>query len=134
MNIPRYLIASLVGFVFIFAYEFVVHGILLVPTYDTTPDLWRPEEAMATFFPFMLLTQIVRSFALCFLYTRHHEGKGIAEGLRFGVIVGFLFGVMQASSYAWMPISAALAGYWFISAFFEAIALGVIFSLIYKKA
>lgn len=131
-NCKRFGIAALVGFIFVFGFDFVVHGILLLPTYDLTPDLWRPMEEYESMVPFMTAMQVLTTVALCYIYTRNHEGTGISEGIRFGIMFGIFLGLMQASSYAWLPISAALAGYWFVAALVKTIGLGVIFSLLYK--
>ncbi len=41
INIPRFLAAAAAGFVFIFGFEFLVHGKLLNDLYDQTGHLWR---------------------------------------------------------------------------------------------
>lgn len=133
MNKKRFAICSLVGFAFVFAYEFVVHGILLVPTYELTPELWRPMEEYQSYMPFATGMQLLTTAVLCYIYTRHHEGKGVGEGVRFGVMVGLLLGLMQFSSFAWMPISMTLAAAWLVVAIVKTVGLGVIFSLIYKE-
>lgn len=133
MNCKCFAICIIVGFAFVFGYEYVVHHILLGPTYETTPQLWRPMETMEQFMPIMLGVQILTVSILCYLYTLGHEGKGIGEGIRFGLVVGLLLGVMQGSAYVWMPISQMLALSWFAAVLVKTIGLGIIFSLIYKK-
>lgn len=133
MNIKRFFISVLIGFAFVFGYEFLIHGILLVPSYELTPQLWRPTEEFENFMPFATAMQFLITATLCFIYTRHHEGKGIGEGFRFGVMFGTLLGLGCMAAYAWMPISFTLAVSWFFACFFKIIGLGVIFSLAYKK-
>ena len=133
VNIPRFLATTLAGFVFIFGYDFALHGNLLMGIYEQTSDLWRDPEEMKTFFPYMLSTQFFTALLAAFIFTRNYEGKGIGEGLRFGIMLGLLFGVMMSASYAWMPIPTALAGAWFAGGLGMGIGLGVIFSLIYRK-
>jgi len=44
------------------------------------------------------------------------EGKGLAEGARYGVIIGLFFGISQAyDSYVIYPIPYSLALKWFLS-------------------
>ena len=133
MNIKRFSLCSFVGFIFIFIYEYLIHGVLLVPTYELTPQLWRPMESMQEFMPIMTAVQLLTAAILCFIYTRHHEGKGISEGLRFGAMLGLLIGMLSFSSYAYMPISITLGLSWFGACFVKTIGLGVIFSLLYKN-
>lgn len=133
LNVKRFALTTLAGFIFIFAFEFVVHGILLADTYEQTTHLWRPMEDMASYMPFMHAMQLAFVTILAFIYTRHHEGKGLSEGIRFGSYLGLLLGVVMISMYAWMPISFTLAAMWFAATLIEIIALGIIFSLIYKN-
>ena len=133
LNKIRYAGCVVVGYIFTFLYEMFFHGKVLVPTYEETPQLWRPHESMEEFFPLMAVFGITFVIVLAYLFTRNYEGKGIGEGLRFGTYTGFLFGIWAASFYCWMPISAELAGAWFGVTFLELLGLGVIFSLIYRK-
>ncbi|MCI5060309.1 MAG: hypothetical protein MRY79_04470 [Alphaproteobacteria bacterium] len=134
MNKQRFALSVIAGFVFIFAYEFLVHGILLLPTYETTPHLWRAPEEMGDYSIFMFAMQFLMSAVLCFIFTRNFEDKGIGEGARFGAMMGLLLGLAMFASYAWMPISIGLALGWLVTTFVEIVILGVIFSLLYKKA
>ena len=133
MNIKRYALSTIVGFVFTLMFDYVVHGVLLVPTYEQTPQLWRPLEEMNNYIPFMNAMGLFVTATLAFIYTRHHEGKGITEDVRFGVMFGLLLGLLQLNAYAWMPISLSLGLSWFAAEFVKTVVLGVIFSLLYKK-
>jgi len=133
MNLKRFSLCCLTGFIFVFIYEYIIHGVALVAIYDQTPQLWRSPETMVDYMPFMIVMQFLTTALLCFIYTRHHEEKGIGEGVRFGAMIGLLLGILQASSFAWMPISLTLAGLWLVTTFVEAIGLSILFSLIYKK-
>ena len=133
MNKKRFAISTLVGFALLFILDFIIHGILLTPLYEQTADLWRPMEEYESFMPFATAMQFIMVAVLCFIYTRHHEGKGLSEGVRFGVMFGFLIGIMQFSTYAWMPIPITLASAWFVTGFVEIILIGISFSLLYKK-
>lgn len=133
MNIKRFVMATIAGFAFVFLYEFLVHGHLLAPIYEETIDLWRSKESMEEFMPWMTGTQFLFVAILSFIYTRHHESKGLEEGVRFGVMFGLLFAVMAFAPYAWLPISMTLAVAWAATTFVEVLLLGIILSAIYKK-
>ena len=133
MDIKRYALSVFAGFIFVFIYEFIVHGILLIPTYDQTPSLWRSVEDMQNYIPFSTIIQLMTTAILAYIFTLNYEAKGLVEGLRFGVIFGLIFGLYAASPISWMPISAALAFYWFIATFVKTVILGLIFSFIYKR-
>ena len=56
MNMKRFLGAAIVLFGFIFAYEWVVHGMLLTQIYESTASVWRPHEQMVSFLPMNILS------------------------------------------------------------------------------
>ncbi|GJL86169.1 MAG: hypothetical protein DHS20C02_19440 [Micavibrio sp.] len=134
INIPRYLAAALAGFVFIFAFDFLVHGNLLMDLYEQTSELWRAPEDMVM--PWMMGTQILIALITAFIYACgccDKEGKGIKCGIGFGIKIGLLMAVLMAASYAWMPIPLALALGWAGAGLGTGLGLGIIFSLVYKK-
>jgi hypothetical protein len=133
VNIPRLLLSSITGFVFIFALDFLIHGNLLTTTYEQTPQLWRDPDTMMSFFPYMLGTQFLIALITAFIFTRNYEGKGLGEGLRFGILLGLFMGVLMSASFAWMPISPMLAASWFGSGVATGLGLGLIFALTYSK-
>ena len=133
MNTKRFALSVVAGFVFVFLYESVIHGMLLMDLYTEFAHLWRSEESMTKMVPFMSGMQLLFVLALGWIFTRHYENKGIGEGLRFGAYIGFFVGVTMFSFYAFMPCSMTLAASWFITTFIEVVALGVIFALIYKE-
>jgi len=133
MNITRYFIASLASFVFIFLFDFLFHGNILGEAYERTAYLWRNQSQIQQFIHWTFISQILKALIIGFIFTRHYEAKGITEGLRFGVIIGFLLGVINLSTYAYMPIPFGLALSWFIGSMIQAVGVGVILSLIYKK-
>ena len=104
MNKKRFALTVIAGFVFVFLYEFLVHGHLLMPMYDETKDLWRPEKDMEAYMSWMFGIQFFFVAILAYIYTRNYEAKGLEEGVRFGVMFGLLFAVMAFAPYAWMPI------------------------------
>ena len=133
VNVPRFALSVIIGFAFIFSTDFIIHQKLLMDMYIATKDLWRSPEAMQDFLPYILASQILIAIIPGYIYTRKHEGKGIIEGLRFGLPLGLLFAVMMSSAYAWLPIPPALAVSWSAAGLVQGLGLGIIYSLTYKK-
>ena len=133
INIPRFLAMIVVGYAFLFGFDYVVHHILLMDLYEQTESLWRPTESMGDYFPIMIARNILLIMVIGYIFTRNFEGKGIMEGIRFGLPMGVLLAVMMASSYIWMPIPTELALGWAASGLGMGLGFGIIFSLIYKK-
>jgi uncharacterized membrane protein len=111
-----------------------VHGIMLMGEYQKTPELWRSQEEMAEYGPIMLGFQFLQTLIAAFIFTRNYEGKGVMEGVRFGLMLGLLLGLLMAASYAWSPISQALAFMWFVDGVVLGLGWGILFALIYRKA
>ena len=132
LNKKQWLLCSLIGFAFIFAFEYVVHGVCLKDMYDVSPELWRSPESMVGYFPFMVLMQVLFVAVTAYIFAQNYEGKGMGEGLRFGVPFGLLIAIFYTAPFAWLPISPLLAVYWALSGLIEGVVLGLIFSVLYK--
>ena len=133
INIPRFLAMVVAGYAFMFGFDYLVHHKLLMDLYTQTESLWRPMDSMDEFFPIMIARNILLIVAIGYIFTRNFEGKGIMEGVRFGVPMGVLLAIMMSSSYIWMPIPLELALGWAASGFGLGLGFGIIFSLVYKK-
>jgi len=131
MNKKRYIISLFVVFVFVFLYEFLVHWFLLKDIYTQTSQLWRPEGEMNMFFMFM--SQLGFSVVIAYIFTLHYEGKGIGEGIRFGLCMGLLLGSIDIATYAYMPIPMMLTLSWVLASLLKGLGSGVILSLVYKR-
>jgi hypothetical protein len=133
MNTKRWIIASLVVFVASGLMELLIHGVLLVGAYEATAHLWRPEAEMSQNMWMFWLYGFIWSFILVYIFAKGYEGKGIMEGVRFGLLIGVFFSLpMSLGTYASMPITAGLAIGWFVYGVIEMTIMGVIAALIYK--
>ena len=86
VNMKRLILSVIAMFVFIFASAFVIHSLLLGQTYKELAHLWRPEAELVSFMPWMMLGQLLIAKFYVLLFVRGYEGKGITEGLRFGLV------------------------------------------------
>lgn len=131
-NVKRWFLSSVIGFLFILGYEYVVHGVLLTDLYEQTPEVWRNEAEMELTQPYMFVLQYMMAAALSYIFTLNYEERGLGEGWRFGVIFGVVFALEAAAPYAWLPISPDLTLYSAVAAFIKILALGFIFALAYR--
>jgi hypothetical protein len=131
MNTKRYVIAAIVLFVFIYIYEAIVHGMLLMPMYLETPNLWRGE--MTAYLPFNIAIIALLALWITFIFTRFYREGGARNGLHFGFYLGLLSGIQAAGAYYYLPISAALAGAWFLANLIESVVGGLIIGAIYHR-
>ncbi|KPJ52648.1 hypothetical protein AMJ39_07320 [candidate division TA06 bacterium DG_24] len=134
MNVLRFVIAGVVVFVaFLVLQNFIVHGLILKGAYEATADVWR--EDMMSKMPLMYLLTLIISFLLVFIFHKGYEGRGLAEGLRFGFWLGLLMNLSMAlGSYAAYPVPGLLALQWFIYGMIIYLIVGVIIAAIYRPA
>ena len=133
MNTKRWIIASLVIFVVDQILSYVVHGVILSGAYETTSYLWRPTEEMNSMMWLMWLSGLVWSFLFVYIFTKGYEGRGLMEGVRYGLIIGVFFSVpMSFATYATQPITLGIAAGWLIFGIIDITILGIIASLLYK--
>ena len=132
MNIKRFMLSVITLFVFLFLFDWMLHGWLLKTTYEQTASLWRTPQDMQQHFIWLLLGQYLIALMFCFIYTKGYEGRGVGEGVRYGLYVAILFTGPHLIAYAAQPIPLYLIGYWILGALSEFILGGIILSLIYK--
>lgn len=131
MNKQRYVISVLVTFVFVFLYDVLVHGFLLKDLYAQTAALWRPEEEYKM--SVMFISEFGFSAVLAYIFTLNYEGKGIGEGVRFGLCIGMLLGAIEIGKYSYMPIPMVLMLSWVLATLLIGLGAGVVLSLVYKR-
>lgn len=133
LNMPRYLLCVVAGFIALSVLEYVFHMIILAEHYQATASLWRPPEEMMGYSSWSAIVMLGFSAVLAFIFTRNYEDGGIPEGIRFGVMIGLLLGIPFFGMYAVMPIPIELAGAWFAGIVVEMTLVGILFSLLYKN-
>ncbi len=135
MNVQRFAIGSVVVFVFIAVYEWIFHGILLHDMYMQTVSLWRSEAEMQSNFHWLVLGQLFLAVMFCFIFTKGYENKGLAEGLRYGVLIGLLVFIgRNLIMYAVQPLPAKLVIMWIVGGIIEMAIAGLILAAIYRPA
>ena len=130
MNNSRYLIASLVAFVYFFVAEYVFHGAILSGTYELIgSQMMREAPVFVWFFP----AYLVLGFVLTYVFVRGYENKGLGEGLRFGIIMGILIGTPNALiRYAVEPWPGDLIVTWIVGTIIEYLIGGVLIAAVYR--
>ena len=131
--LKRALIAIVVLLVVWSAMDYLIHGLILRPTYDATADLWRPMDDMNM--PLMYLITLI--YVACFvaIYGSLVSRKSLGSGIKFGVLFGLAAGVsMGFGSYSYMPIPVSLAWGWLLGALAQSIVAGALVGAIMKES
>lgn len=129
----RFFMAAVALFIFVYAYESFVHGVLLMPLYNETPTIWREYSQMKSLMLYNVAVAALISLWLTFIFTRLFKEGGVKNGLTFGVFFGVLASLQAAGAYFYLPISMMLAANWFIVYFIESIVGGMIIGAILAK-
>ncbi|HVP45926.1 MAG TPA: hypothetical protein VMT32_05060 [Bryobacteraceae bacterium] len=133
MNLKRYLAASFAVFVVSMALGYLIHGVILKPVYDSLQSIWRPGMESKMWIEWV--NAFLLSFLFTYIFIKGYEGKGIAEGARFGLLMGLFLSIPVAyGTYMIIPIPYTLALQWFLYGVAQSIVFGVVAAAIYKPA
>jgi len=135
MKIGRLVAAALAALVVFFAYGFLVNGTLIRDHYQPYSAVYRSADALAPYVPFGLAGTLLAMLALTMMFARGYEGgSGIAEGARFGVLVGiFVACTHVVDNYVTLNIGGRLAAELAVAAFFQWIAVGMVVGMVYGR-
>ena len=126
-----------IGFVVVYlvmqVLGYVIHEVMMGDTYEKLAAIFRPEAEMQSMMWIMMASGALMMLMFCYIFTRGHEGKGIAEGVRYGVLIGLLMaGPMAIDQYVIFPVPGSVAMIWLISSIASLTIAGAIFAAIYK--
>jgi len=131
MNGKRFILASIVVFVVYEITNWIVHSLILSGVYQRLQSLWRPD--MMDKMWIMYVTAFIFSFLFVYIFTKGYEGKGVAEGFRYGLYIGLLMNIVgMFNQYAVYPVPLSLTIQWFIYGMIQFIIIGIVTALIYR--
>ena len=131
MNCKRFVIASVVVFVAVQVMEFIVNGLIMKDQYESLKSLWRPD--MASKMWLMYVVGVLVAFLFTYIFVKGREGKGIAEGIRYGIVI-WLFVAIPMSLWFWamFPVPFKISLWWMVFSLIEYIIAGILVAAIYK--
>jgi hypothetical protein len=128
----KFWLAFIAVFVIAEVLMFLVNGVLLAADYQATPNVWRPDMARLMWV-YHVLT-LVESFFFTFIFGKGYEGKGIMEGVRFGLYIGIWLSMSMAyGTYAMIAIPYSLAVKWFLLGIVQYVIMGTVAAAVYGK-
>ncbi|MCX6143647.1 MAG: hypothetical protein NTZ35_10525 [Ignavibacteriales bacterium] len=126
----KILFGSIAVFIAIDVLNFLIHGVMLSATYQSLSSLWRPDMMSK-----MWITHVntaISAFFFTFVFSKGYEGKGVAEGVRYGFYIGFwLSALMAYGTYMMIAIPYPLAVQWFIYGLIQYVVAGVVLALVF---
>ena len=133
VNVKRLFLTVLAVFAFVFVSDFVIHHILLGPTYRDTSSLWRSEGEMKGYMIWMLIGQFLTAAFFSVIFAKGYEGKGLGEGVRYGLLIGPFAIAPHFIQYAVTPLPQFLLWSWIAGTMVQAILGGVIAAAVYRR-
>lgn len=130
MNMRRFIFAAIGAFVFVFLYEFLVHGFLMMGQYEQTASVWRPQEESNMVV--MLLSQFLFGMAVAFFYPIVGPDTECKKAIPFGIGLGLVMAMPQIATYSYLPIPLTISLLWAVIAFVKAFGSSYIVSKIYN--
>jgi hypothetical protein len=136
MNYGRVALAALSATVFDSIFGYLVYGVLLASSFAAYPGVYRPAEAGAAYLPGMFACLFVGLLAAAYIYAKGYEGgSGVAEGVRFGALLGvFMAAVFAGVNYATLNIGLGHSLQIAVAGFVEWTLLGTVIGLVYKPS
>ena len=127
----RILISTIAVFATFAVYGFLTWGVLLADImHHEMGNVWRPEDAIEM--PWIFIAYIVMAYPMVLIWKYGQEDKGVAEGVRYGLMAGALVGATRFIAYAVQPITlkGALMAFGIDLVMF--VVAGVVLSIVYK--
>jgi hypothetical protein len=115
--------------------NFVIHGVLLSPSYQRMPQLVRAEQDAQQHMIFMLLGFLVFSVAFVWIYARGVEAKPwLGQGLRYGLAIWLIASVSRYLIYfAVQPWSGTVVALQIGLELVMMLLLGITAAALYRK-
>jgi hypothetical protein len=113
----KMVLAGFTAFIFIFIFDFLVHGFLLKGAYAATQSVWRPQDESNMMV--MMLSQFLFAMAIAFLYPIIGPDKDCKKTIPFGLGLGLVMATPQISTYCYLPIPFSLSLAWVVATFVQ---------------
>ena len=131
MSKKRYVIMSIIVWVIFFLIELFEHVTILGSSYSLHAEFMRTggSDVMVL----NVVGGLIFSFLFCYIFIKGYEGKGIMEGVRFGIIIGaFIWLPKMIFDYANFNFPGSWPLIWFIFGVIASVIGGIISALIYR--
>ena len=133
MDNKKVAFCSAAGFLFIFMFDYIYHGMLLAGMYAETAALWREPGMVQQLMPVALMGQLFIAVAAAIFFHFGYEGRGRREGMKYGLYFGILLAGMHFMWFAYMPLPFDLVAAWIVGDFVKGIGLGMLFAWLHDK-
>jgi hypothetical protein len=133
MNWKRFFVASAAVYVAIQAIDFVANTVFMKSANESIRGLWRTDMSSRVWWMYVFGVLVALMFT--YIFVKGREGKGLAEGVRFGIIIWlFMTLPMSVSMWVMLPIGWQIILRWILFGLLEMLIAGILVAAIYKPA
>jgi len=133
MNWKRFFAASAAVYVAIQAIDFVANAVFMKSDNEAIRGLWRTDLSSRMWWMYVFGVLVALMFT--YIFVKGREGKGLAEGVRFGIIIWlFMTLPMNVSMWVMLPIGWQIILRWLLFGLLEMLIAGILVAAIYKPA
>jgi hypothetical protein len=134
MNYRRVATAAVAATIVDSIFGYLVYGVLLADRFAAYPGVYRSNEAGAAYLPAMFGCIFVGLLVAAYIYAKGYDGgSGVAEGVRFGLLLGvFVASVFAGVNYATLNIGLAHSLTMAAAAVVEWTLAGTVIGAIYR--
>ena len=127
----KFWMAFIAVFVTAVILNMIIYGLALGSAFSSLP-VWRAD--MKDLQWIYMVIALVGSFFFTLIFSKGYEGKGIAEGIRYGLYTGIWLSIgMAYGTYGMVAVPYGLTLEWFILGVLSYIVMGIVASLVYGK-
>ena len=132
MKIWKFFVTSLVVFIVFEVLEYIQHMVILKGAYETLTSVWRPEAEMNSLLWLLYVLSFLFFLVFVYIFSKGYEGKGIMEGVRYGLIIGLVIVLgCLFRHYIYYPLPFDLVLKWVIFGLIEFIIAGIVLAAMY---
>jgi hypothetical protein len=134
MNYRQIVLAATAATIVLLTYGFLVYGTLIAQDYNPYPGVYRSAQDSKSHMPLAFAGLFVAMLVATLMYAKGYEGgSGVAEGARFGLLVGiFVACVCVGTNYATLNIGSKLALEQAVATLVEWPLYGIVIGLLYR--
>jgi len=130
--VKRFILAFIAAYIFMFAWGYLVNGVVLKDVYAETPNIFRSQSEMMALFHWILIGQAILILAFVMMYASGFAGGGVMAGIRLGILLELAAIGSRMAIYAVQPFPGKLLVYGSIGGLVEMVIVGAIVGAIYK--
>ena len=98
MNWKRLSLAAVLVFVALIVTELIIHLVILKGCYEPLQEtgIFGSQERMSSYMWVKILIGAIFAYMFVFIFARGHEGRGLIEGVRYGIYITLFFNFVMA--------------------------------------